>query len=364
MKYKIFFLPISLFLFIFLIDKISIIPGIHELGRIENSPLENIADGVRRIYASKKLDKEKTIYNKKTAIILGTSRSDILKFSSSDFIRDSKFISFDEKKMLLHYDVETRSVVKASDFLYNYFLFKNIKDSGFKPEIVLIEVSPETTNLNSPFHVSSQYSTNIIPYKLLLNLVTIAEKSWFKQVLTSAIFPSSYYKFKPEKAISNFFTNKDYLTNNNVIAAYEFFPSTTPLPTSYEDYRSDNFPPEKYQERILDYSNFLKQDNILRDYSISKSELALLDLLLKEIHESNLNVIFWRPKVHNYYYTMQLDSGLGKIDEIIETKIRNAGYPYINLQLTKMNCDYFTDASHHSGRCAPEILNKVLSAVH
>lgn len=88
------------------------------------------------------------------------------------------------KEKLLQFEIETRSVVKASDFLNHLILFKNIVDSGYKPNLVIIEVSPETTNLNSPFHAKTQYTTNILKYQFLLELSQIAEKSWFKTVLT------------------------------------------------------------------------------------------------------------------------------------------------------------------------------------
>ncbi|NCN08759.1 MAG: DUF1574 domain-containing protein [Leptospira sp.] len=371
MKFKIFLYPVLIFLIIFCIDKLSIIPSIQKLGRIENSPLENIANGVAKIYKKKKIENElqtkllkessNLTDSKKSAVVLGTSRSDILKFSERDFIQQSKFITQKEKEKLLQFEIETRSVVKASDFLYHLILFKNIVDSGYKPNLVIIEVSPETTNLNSPFHAKTQYTTNILKYQFLIELSQIAEKSWLKTVLTSVLFPSSYYKFKPEKAISNLIAKKDYLSDNNVIEAYEFFPATAALPTSYEDYEVKSFPLNKFQERIVDYSNHLHKDNILRNYQISTSELALFDLLLKEIKSSKIPVVFWRPKVHPYYYAIQMQEGLAEIDSLLENKIKEAGYSYINLQNTSMNCDFFTDSSHHSGRCAPEILSKILS---
>ncbi|WCL50923.1 DUF1574 family protein [Leptospira sp. GIMC2001] len=351
-------MPFGLLLFLFIIDKVSLIPSCYKTGRLDNTPIENISDAMRGIY----LDKKKNLDSKKEIIILGTSRSDILSFLDNKSIESNPFIDTESKNMLLNYDFETRSIVKASEFLYHLYLFQTIVESGFKPELVIIEVSPESLNTNNPFHADFQFRTNIFPYRFLLELLPVADNTWRKDLYLYTLFPSVYYKFMPEKSLQKFIKGKDYLSENNVIPAYSFFPTTGTLPANHIDFEEFSFPETEYKKRILEYTEYLVSHNILKDFKISESEVAILDLLLAKIQKSKIPVVFWRPRVHSIYKQKQEESGAISADKIIQDKIEAYGYPYINLQNVDTKCNYYTDSSHISARCSPEIMKLVIEA--
>jgi hypothetical protein len=355
MKHPYFNYPFAIILLVFTLDKITMIDFVWRNGRTENTPLENVRDGMDLIWK----DRIKNPSSKKVVVFFGTSRTENLRYLANKNILSSKELTQIEKENLLNYDFEMRGIVRASEILYNYTLLEGLIQSGYRPDVVFFELSPEMFNRNNPFHASFQSRDNIFLYSQLLKILSSAEWNWKRNILTAVLFPASHYNFSIIKFLKSSISGTDYLTDNFVIPfflASSSIQEYEPKPEIHEDIIDG----ELYQTRILQFSEYLKNENILRNYEYSTSESKLLDYTIALASSSNIKVVFWRPRLHMYYNQMLKDQGLGKVDLEFADKVKKSGHIYIDMQNISLNCDYFIDSSHFAPSCAPEIVSKLL----
>ncbi|MCW7474640.1 DUF1574 domain-containing protein [Leptospira levettii] len=81
------------------------------------------------------------------------------------------------------------------------------------------------------------------------------------------------------------------------------------------------------------------------------------------IEKNNIATVIWEPQVHPYYQKIRFQ--ITK-ESIFNRYTRNFINPnsknirHISLNLENSECRYFTDSSHVSPLCVPEIVDKLL----
>lgn len=380
MKRNIFLYPIFLLLLVFLVDKIILWDPILRKGRRESTPLESIKLGMDRIWEQK----QNSSNNDKTVVFFGSSRTEGLRFLTKRAILDDSYLDRTSQNNLLRFQYEFRGAAKASELLYHYVLLKGLLTSGYTPEAVFFEISPEMFNRNSPYHASIQFRSNSFPYSELIHLWDFAETDWKKEVASAIAFPSGHYQFSIGSFFSQTITGKDYLTDDMTVNLYSALPSVQDY-TGYiglsetasdsvggtnSNEGNNNSKPNSldlkkhskdFQEKIVGYSHFMRDEFILQNYQFSPSEEKIFLEIVRMAQTAEFPIVFWRPRVHAYYQNILSEVGLDPVDEMVRETLQNNNLAYINLQKQNMRCDFFLDSSHLSPVCAPEAIQILLN---
>lgn len=359
-----FFAPLGLLCLILLVDKLVLWPALRNAGRRDTTPMENIAINLDRLL---KLE----IYQKQShpdtyrapVFFLGSSRSEMFQAMDPELIRKASGLNPDTRTALLARRYETRGIVRAADAWLQYVMLDVIIRSQLKPEFVLIEMSPEMFNANSPYTVLNHIKSNVYDKELLWDLFSNSYGDVRKEAALRLTFLSYNYGLRPERVFRNLANGSDYLASaDGPVLLLSMQSSVKVLPPDYQDFRIDNIPPQDYKKRFVDYTNHLLKDNILKEYEFSPSEGQIFKLLVDRLKANRVKAIFWNPPVHpelarkRYKIITHLE-----IQTIIK-KIKKSGYPYVKVDPENLNCKLWTDASHLSDRCAPQTMQYILHA--
>lgn len=380
-KAKIFFYPFFVFFIIFSIDKLAYFENIRKYGRTGNTGLENIRDGMDLIWEKRLLESRNVLHpsdnrdrprsplteqsqknqteEKQVIVIFGTSRSERLKFNHPKNVESSSFLSRADKRIIGGLDLETRLTDRGSEFMYNLFLLNAMFESGYKPDLVLFELSPEMFNENSYAGFHYQWSSNIFPLEFIREIFPLVSNDWKKKMLYSLLFPSSYYKFQPIKALLNAMKGEDYKTHNETYPILQHFPTLQAISQNYDDVPVHTNSGELYEERILGYSRQMFESYFYRDYEFSETERNLFVKILKIAQKSEVPFLFWRPRLHPQYNQMIEKRIPESADDIFQEYTEKYNQPFYNAQKDSFQCDSYSDSSHLSSRCSPELLIKL-----
>ncbi len=373
-------MPIALFGLVLLVDKIALIPAVRDAGRREATPMENLSvsftaalEQLKRSHAVGQADSS----NLPSApyIFLGSSRSEIFQALHPEVIRAAPGLRADRRAQFLQATFETRGILRAGDVWVELLMTGVVLDSGIRPKLVLIELSPEMLNDANPHGVQNRVGVTVYDPPEMLALLRTATGDLRYDTARRLLFITYNYNLRPERALRNLMNDKTY-RDNGALAMLMLTnqPSVKPLAADYVDYPIDAIPPEQYAERFVAYTDLLAERDILHDYRFSPTQHGLLRLLLKRLRGAELPVLFWSPPVHPELERRRAQrlasdanadsSGRtpGEAAEAAYAEIRAAGFPLIDVRESELNCRRWTDASHLSDRCAPEALQYLLDA--
>lgn len=380
------FLPIALLGLVLLIDKIALIPVVRDAGRRETTPMENLrvnfATVLERLKKSQKAGQaiEAGQAQPQTApyIFLGSSRSEIFQALHPDVIRAAPGLRADRRAEFLQANFETRGIVRAADVWLQYLMAGVVVDSGIQPKLLLIELSPEMLNESNPHGIQNRIGINVYDPPELWDLLRSATGELRYDTALRLLFTAYNYSLRPEGALRNLAAGKTYRDNGALaMLMLSQQPSVKPLPADYVDYPINAIPPDQYQLRFVGYTNHLAKHDILKDYRFSPTQFGVLRLLLERLRGTDLPVLFWFPPVHPELaerraallagVASDANAGaegltVGAKSEAAYAEIRAAGFPLIDARESELACRYWTDASHLSDRCAPEVLQYLLDA--
>ncbi len=348
---KLILYPLLIVILIFALDKLALIPSIRDYGRPDMTPMENMQTNLATI--------AKTNSNP-DVLVFGTSRSDIFKFIHPSELPTAPAINSKDKKLLLSTYIETRGVIRASELFVTYAMLRSIIDDGMRPEAVLVEVSPEMFNKNSSFNIYRQIIDQIYPVRYMIELLWFTKGKPFKEALNRTLFASYAYRFRPERAISRIITGKKVSRNNMAVFLLGQVPVTETLPNGYRDYEPGNIPPDVFQERFIGYLNTLKENGTMMNFEYDPAELEILHRIINVAKENKIKLILWRPPLHPVYNAAIGNTVYREHESGILKVMKDSGFPVINGEKLKMECNRFVDASHVSGRCAPWLMAHII----
>lgn len=355
MKSRYVYFPILLFLFIFSLDKLAGIHAIRKYGRPPLTPMENILFTADEILKKREAEKpERPLH-----MVLGTSRSDIFQFLGKKTITDAAYPDEEGKKALVSVDYDTRLVVRASELFVHYTILERIARNKTRPDRILVEISPEMFNKNSPFSTWHQLNDHIYDRKLMSGLLPVLDGREQQEILFRLMFPTYSYKFLPEKALSNFINGIDVTKGNLATVLLIGRSPVHELKGDYKDFPLDDFPRKEYNKRIKQYTKFLVDRNIMMKYEFSNQELNLLKSIVELGRKNHLNIVFWIPKVHPLLEKEWKKSDFMKHREEVYGVIRESGYPFFDGWGADFECLRFVDSSHLSARCAPYLMHRI-----
>ena len=354
MTKRVLWYPILLVCLILLVDKLALIEGVRKYGRADPTPLENILTFVRQKLSPRLRDDRR---EKPIVFFLGTSRSDIFRHLHPATIRETPFLTSEEKDLLLGMEFETRAILKASELFLQFALLEALLRDGARPDLVVLEVSPEMFNGGSPFHMRRYLRGDIFDYTLLWKSLDFLEGDLRKEAWTRFFSATYAFRFRPERALGNFLRGKEAGDGGYAVSLLDLYAALQPLPENLQDYEAENIPEKIFAERFRGYADYLERENVLMNYRHDPAEMGALLSILDMALAAKIPLVVWIPYVHP-----ELERRWRKspVYPEVDGEIRNRGFPIFFGPKTRFECRYFTDSSHLSGRCTPYLMRQIL----
>jgi len=356
---KLIYYPLILFIFIFLADKLALIPVLQRYGRKESTSSENIQMALeqnRRSRARKKTDGL-------DVAILGTSRSEMFYSLHPSVIKNNKYISHQGEKRLLQSDFDTVGIFRASEILTHFLNFHVILRSSRRPDLILLEIGPEMFNSESPVGMNRTIKEIVIPPALLPALIGITRGSRRQEFLYRLLFPSYALRFRPEKILANYFSGVDYKEASELpVSIIKAHARVRPIPRGYREFHEKRIPLAQYNHYFKKYGNTILTKTFLRNYKYDRDEFRMLAALLLKARRAKLPIVVWMPPVHEFLEQGTRKTGYYRHHAAIRKLIQEANIPFWDGRRDfRSPCRYFVDCSHFSGRCAPWFMDQLLS---
>ncbi|EMY62014.1 DUF1574 family protein [Leptospira terpstrae] len=346
-----YFLPFFILLTIFVIDKLVCIPDVRESGRRNYKAGQNILLGMPVIWVENKKIQSS---GKKVAVVTGTSRSEPFHEWAEIPVNKSTI------KEPVYF--ETRTAVKASEFLLYYLLIKSMTDSGFKPNVLFLEFSDEMLNENNIYTYKTKWAELMLHENELIDIYDSMNSEMQRDIIARLLFLGYNYHFKPVLAAKNLLTGNRVTNDTYFIGISSYMNVKRPYKPEDIGYDVSQFPAKEFQERIIDYAESRKQ-HFLSRFQISETETNFFKKIVDHAEKHNIPMVIWEPQIHPYYNDIRhkiTKGGIFKqyIQQFVNSNSKNIRHVSLNEGNTK--CTTYVDCSHVSPVCVPEIADKLL----
>lgn len=343
--------PFFIILAIFLIDKLVCLPEFREAGRRAYKSGQNVLIGLPKVWEE---DRKRQAEKTKVVVVTGTSRSDIFHEWENIPVRKSTYsgpIYF-----------ETRSSIKASEYFLFYLMIQSMTKSGFKPDLLFLEFSEEMLNENNVYSYKAKWQELMLHEDELIDIYSTFNPKFQREIITKLLFVSYNYHFSPIQGVSNWIKGITANDDTYFIALGSYLNKKRPFNPENAGIELDDFTPEEYRKRIIDYSES-QRELLLTNYTFSETEYGFLKKIIQHVEEHNIPTILWEPQIHPYYDQLRRTITGGNLFEtsgrpLVSPNSKNIRL--ISLNKGNTNCKTFMDSSHVSPVCVPEIADKLL----
>lgn len=331
----------AVFILLFTVDKISLIPAIHEKGK-------DIREYTSREF--RRANEAKLRNSTKPGIVtLGSSRSE--RFSLLEKETElSEYLSPAEKSKLRKYTHVAYSQVGAQFYSYLESMVR-LNQQNLLPDILIIEIAPEifekchkNNTARSEFIFSGDYDLSLLWF-----LVQKTDGEIEREALTRILFPSYAVKWRPELALMRLGIPERNYFKPLQTAGYK---------RDYKDYLREGL---TGQEKVKRVDNFL--DMYLgnyREYDVDQLHVASFYKTIHLMKLNNKKVILFKPHVMPELQTIFDNTRFGKREKLWKAEFSQLEIPYLVLSPNDFSCKYWSDASHYSTRCTPQIMLHLL----
>ncbi|XDD54392.1 DUF1574 family protein [Leptospira sp. WS4.C2] len=371
MKFKKFRI-LYLFLLFFAIDKLVLIPSVRAFLTGEEV-VNHFIESFKNLNADYLSDNR--FQDKKKIWAFGTSRSfGFYQFVSLPYVQNSVYLSNQQKKELEHYKIYTFAAPASNPLIY-FTRFNQLMDQNYRPDFVFLEVSAFSFNKNNLFYNFTLLEG--MPLEFAIAHFNELPNDFAKDYFFSRLFSLSRYKISTKAISAHLFGTKDesmelfknFLPANaglNNPLANEFETKTNRedypyLPNNFNDFKIyPNNDTDKYI-KVPMFVDFLKKE-FYGNFSNNEVIFQFLSSIIDRSKKNNIPVVLWIPKVHKELNDFYLSASFYPNWKMkIQTLAEEKGIRFVDLnEEGKIQCDYFSDAAHISGRCIPEVIANIL----
>ncbi|HRG48723.1 MAG TPA: DUF1574 family protein, partial [Leptospiraceae bacterium] len=195
-KYSV-YIPILILLLLFLFDKLALVPNFQDCC---------IQGGLEIFFEASKNDEfpiqeriESAVANqKKIAFNFGSSLSYGFYFNKSKlYFGATEKLTEQNKARVKDWEI-LNFATPGVTVLSHYVRLNQMLDRGVKPNLILVELAPNSFNANSPYYISE--ITNAVPLSFVFEHFSEIPFEHFRRILISRIFILSHKKIgKPNK---------------------------------------------------------------------------------------------------------------------------------------------------------------------
>lgn len=358
------FTPILLFLFLFSIDKLFLIPSINQLlVKQEANGYSTVANFENQKFEERKntwvqdIGESRENLEKSAIVFIGTSRAEGFSQIGKEHIEKNPFLK-DESKVL-KIPVTSR-IIKAGTFMHLYMLYEDLIKTHPNIKRIALEIN----------YASFNQKSNVRQRKEITDL------SWeqFRE-----LYPFLSYRDIMEYVSSNIFVlNKmqvkwKYLFQKKDVEASELADNLFLLQKILGSSKKNNIngfsidgvkEGEESPERLFAYKEHIKHDTnlLFLNYELNPSEQKLLKKIIESANRRGIKLTLYKPRIHELYKesTAKYIPGEGRFySELIEL-CKKHSIQFIDLDKNgQLQCNYFSDPSHISTYCMPEITETI-----
>lgn len=343
--------PFLILFSIILIDKVICIPDVRESGRRNYKAGQNILLGMPVVWEENHKIKNS---GQKVAVVTGTSRSESFHEWSEIPVKKSTL------KDPIYF--ETRTAVKASEFMLFYLLVKSMSDAKFKPNILFLEFSDGMLNENNIYTYKTKWAELMLHESELIDLYDAMNPEIQRDIVTRLIFLGYNYHFKPLQAVKNLLTGERVSNDTYFIGISSYMNTKRPFSADKIGFEIDQFPPEEFQERIVNYSES-RREHFLSRFQISETETNFFKKIIAHIEKNNIPTVIWEPQIHPYYQDIRSQITKESIfNRYMKMYINpnSKNIRFVSLNQGGLSCKTYVDCSHVSPVCVPDIVDKLL----
>ncbi|AVV50588.1 DUF1574 family protein [Leptospira santarosai] len=366
-KYKIQIFFILLLFF----DKILLIPQAREFASSTlkaNPYVETLED-----FEPKQLE---TGHTRKDSMVwsFGTSRSFMFyAVPNPAETAVDRFTSSEEKQLLNSYDYFNFAAPGSNPALA-YTRFSQLIDRGYKPKIIVVEISTFGFNENNRYNGIVRLEG--IPLPFVLKNIQEIPWDYTYDIIVSRMFSMYRYKISFSTLIrnlkgevnseavlleimsgkGNFFTKA--FENANSQRVSRIIPEA-----EYSDFSGNKTfsDPTEYYSKLEMPASVLEKE-FFAGFKVDNALFLYLTQIIRKAKFNSIQLVFWIPKIHprlqevdRKYSTESLV--IQKISELAKQE----NIPIVDFRKKEiLDCDYFQDISHLSGRCYTKMMAKIL----
>lgn len=325
--------PVLLFLFLFLADKLLLIPWVVDnvssraLDKIFHAPPHTADLGDAPASSPRRL-----LLNAGSSLSFGFSHS----LTSAD-LAASRYLHPSERKIIAGWRIENIAI-PGSTLLTSYVRIESALSDGLRPDLITVELTPGSLNTNTP--VFRPETNHALPVSFALSHLCEIPIRHSAGAFFSNIFLIRKYPLRNEqsKQFDSILPFAAALFNPD--SAYA---ARTPYRIGFETAE------QEVQSRIQS----LITNRVFTNFRADPDLIAYIPAILASAQKRKIPVVFWMPFFHPHSYK-QIEHTLTSSGWLSAQKIvQDASVPYIDMNTDKELCDVFVDPVHADFDCYP-----------
>jgi hypothetical protein len=348
--------PLLLLALLFAADKLLLLTGKSPAGAVEGSGIQ--LTETARI----RLDNEASFVAKKsgtltgcgstcrTVLVFGSSRSErfnLLKQETSI----TEFLPAKERDQILETQFLVYAQVGAQMVAY-YHAVDRLWRQNLIPDAIVFELGPELLELEhrnnhgkSEFIFSDEYDYDY--YRLLEKF---GKKSVSEEARARLLFAGYALKPRPELVVSDYRARpQNERPQYSVLEKYI---------RSYKDYLDSDLTGKLRDERIGQFLSMYEGN--YKIFAVDPLMNESLRRIVKMAREKNVPMLLYKPFVHEELNRVLDKTPYAPAVEKYAKELPGGSVKFHYAKQEDYKCKYWSDASHYSTRCTPEIMHHLL----
>ncbi len=331
-------LPFIVLFSLFLIDKITLIPAFQNCCIKKGLELF-FENSLRDEFPLEDRMKKGLAAQKKIVFVFGSSLSYGFYFTeSTEYLNTLNTLDPNQKSKSKDWEIINFATPGAT-VITHYVRLIQMLNRGVKPDLLLMELAPNSFNPNSPW-----YNTEIIeavPLSFALKHAFEIPFVHLRKIVISRIFILSHYKLgKP---------NQDYQITRNFFKKFIYdYGKEEKLEAAPESFKVGE---EKIANAFV--NQFLLEMLKLNftNYSISKDLEVYYHLLIEKAKKENIPIVFWYPALHPSAISSVSKTTTPTTWESFKNTLPQNSVTYIDLNVIPNSCEEFIDPMHMAVSC-------------
>lgn len=352
---KILLYPLVLALAIFLLDKVALIPAVQAAGRPGPTPMENMVRSMDHFFDLYREAVSAKREGRPLHIVFGSSRSEMFQNLTEKSIDATPFLDREEKQDLKRVYFEPRMAYKAADLFMEMVFVSHIVETGRRPGLIVLELSPEMFNRNSPSNINKYLYENIYPISDLAEFYPLLDGDLKREIRNRLLFASYAFRFRPERLLQRSPGDSSSLAELLLVARQR----QEEPPADFKDYNEGSIPPSVYKSNFLGYARYLRTNFVLRNYQFDSGEENSFYHILDISRKAGIPIVVWLPHVHPALDAIWSGTEFERAFPRIRNRIEKAGVPFLDARHLDIKCKWYVDSSHLSRRCAPYMMERI-----
>lgn len=332
------YIPILILLSLFLVDKISLLPVIEDCC-IQRGLEIFFTSSKNNEFPAEERVKKAFGQNKKVVYSFGSSLAYGFYFNKSkEYLTATKKQPLEIQNKIRDWEI-IHFGIPGSTVVSHYVRLEQMLERGLKPNLILVELAPNSFNANSPWYTAE--IVNAIPLDFALKHFSEIPLAHFRKILISRIF-----------VLSNKKLGRPIETYNLLHGYFQKFIY------DYGKQEEQQTSPKSFrvgEETVA--SAFLSQSllQVLKlnftNYKVAPDLAVYAHLLLAKAKKEKIPILFWFPALHPLARNAISETNTPSSWEAFLKDSPEISSEYIDMNYPENFCDEFMDPMHMGVSC-------------